>query len=137
MEDIRQFLSSGIVQLLQLQAAEGAFYAAWAAVNAGGQTASLDWDNDGVPNGVEFFMNVAPGFTANPAVVGGAVTWPNGGNMPSSAYGTQFVVQRSADLVNWNNVPESDPNLSNDAGSVSYILTGADRLFVRFKVLLD
>ena len=137
LEDIRQVLSSGIVQLLQLQAAEGAFYAAWAAVNAGGQTASLDWDNDGVPNGVEFFMNVAPGFTANPAVVGGAVTWPNGGNMPSSAYGTQFVVQRSADLVNWNNVPERDPNLSNNAGSVSYILTGADRLFVRFKVLLD
>jgi hypothetical protein len=112
-------------------------YASWATVNAGGQAANLDYDNDGVPNGIEYFMNAAPGFTANPSLVGGTVTWPNGNNMPSSGYGSQFVVETSTDLVNWIDVLVSDPNLSNNAGSVSYTLTGADRLFVRFKVLLD
>jgi hypothetical protein len=126
-----------MVQLLQLQAAEGAFYAPWAAVNAGDQPANLDWDNDGVPNGVEFFMNAAPGFTANPAVVGGMVTWPNGGNMPSSAYGTVFVVQTSTDLVNWTDVPGTDPKLVNTSGSISYTLTGTGKQFARLKVLLD
>ena len=112
-------------------------YASWATDNAGGQAANLDYDNDGVPNGIEYFMNAAPGFTANPSLVGGTVTWPNGGNMPSSGYGSQFVVETSTDLVNWIDVLVSDPNLSNNAGSVSYTLIGADRLFVRFKVLLD
>ena len=112
-------------------------YASWATDNAGGQAANLDYDNDGVPNGIEYFMNAAPGFTANPSLVGGTVTWPNGGNMPSSGYGSQFVVETSTDLVNWIDVLVSDPNLSNNPGSVSYTLTGADRLFVRFKVLLD
>jgi trans-2-enoyl-CoA reductase len=46
-------------------------------------------------------------------------------------------VETSTDLVNWIDVLVSDPNLSNNAGSVSYTLIGADRLFVRFKVLLD
>ncbi|MCX6880550.1 MAG: hypothetical protein NTW21_43105 [Verrucomicrobia bacterium] len=62
----------------------------------------------------------------------------DGGNIPSSEYGTdkQFVVQTSPDLVNWADVPNdgSDPNLSNNAGAVSYTLPpGAigGKLFVR------
>ena len=110
-------------------------YASWAADNAGGQTADLDYDNDGVTNGVEFFMNAAPGFTANPALVDSTVTWPNGGNIPSSAYGSQFVVQTSTDLVDWVDVPGTgDANLANISGSVSYTVTGSGKQFVRLKV---
>ena len=42
-------------------------------------------------------MNAAPVFTANPGLDGSRkITWTNGGNIPRSAYGTQFVVQVSA-----------------------------------------
>jgi hypothetical protein len=107
----------------------------WAQTNSGGQTANLDWDNDGVSNGVEFFMNSEAGFTANPGLVGNTVTWPNGGNIPSSAYGSEFVVQTSTDLVNWTDVPGTgDANLANTSGSVSYTVTGSGKQFVRLKV---
>jgi hypothetical protein len=110
-------------------------YASWAADNAGGQTADLDYDIDGVSNGVEFFMNADLSFTANPGLVGNTVTWPNGGNIPSSAYGSEFVVQTSTDLVNWTDVPGTgDANLANASASVAYTVTGSGKQFVRLKV---
>jgi hypothetical protein len=107
-------------------------YAGWATDYAGDQTANLDWDNDGVPNGVEYFMNATAGFTANPGLVGNTVTWPNGGNIPSTDYGTQFVVQTSTDLVIWEDVGEG--NLDTNDGSLSYTVSGPDKQFVRLKV---
>jgi hypothetical protein len=95
-------------------------YASWATDNAGGQAANLDYDNDGVTNGVEFFMNAASGFTANPGLVGNTVTWPNGGNIPSSEYGSQFEVQTSTDLANWSAVASDDITLSNTAGALTW-----------------
>ena len=118
---------------------EASGYASWAATNAGGQAANLDANNDGVANGVAYFMNVT-GLTTNPAIDGtGKVTWPNGGNIPSSEYGAdkQFVVQTSSNLQTWDNVPATgDPKLSNQSGSVSYTLTLTDPgpRFVRLKV---
>ena len=111
-------------------------YGSWNIANAGGQAANLDYDNDGVSNGVEYFMNSAAGFTANPGLVGNTVTWANGGNIPSSAYGSQFVVQISTDLTNWTDVPGTgDANLANTSGSVAYTLSGAGKKFVRLKVV--
>ena len=117
----------------------GPTYASWATANAGGQTANLDWDNDGVPNGVEFFMNAAPGFTANPSFVGNTVTWTNGGNIYRKDYGTQFVVQTSNDLATWEDVAEGDldTNTNGPAGSLSYSVdpaNGPAKQFVRLKV---
>jgi hypothetical protein len=109
-------------------------YSSWATTNAGGQAANLDYDNDGVSNGIEYFMGAAAGFTANSGLAGNTVTWPNGGNIPSSAYGTVFVVQTSTDLVNWTDVPGTDPNLVNTSGSVAYTVTGTGKKFVRLKV---
>jgi hypothetical protein len=112
-------------------------YATWGITYAGGQAANLDYDNDGVSNGIEYFMNAAPGYTANPALGGNTVTWPNGGNIPSSAYGTQFMVQTSSDLVSWTDVPANDSGLNNTASSLSYVVSGASRQFVRLKVTVD
>ncbi|RPJ30246.1 MAG: hypothetical protein EHM17_17070 [Verrucomicrobiaceae bacterium] len=113
-------------------------FATWASTNAGGQAANLDWDNDGVSNGVEFFMDAAPGFTANPGLNGlKAVTWPNGGNIPSSAYGTQFVVEVSTDLESWEDVSlgNLDENTDGPGGSLSYTVSGpGDKQFARLKV---
>jgi hypothetical protein len=114
-------------------------FATWATTNAGGQAANLDWDNDGVPNAVEFFMNAAPGFTPNPGPVDNTVTWINGGNIPSSAYGTAFVVQSSVDLVTWTDVPGNDSNLVNTSNSVAYTfsVSGVGKQFIRLKLTLN
>jgi hypothetical protein len=120
-----------VVDLVSLVASPS--YASWATDNAGSQAANLDWDNDGVSNGVEFFMGSALGFTANPGLDGSnKVTWINGGNIPRSAYGTKFVVQTSTDLTTWEDVTEQ--NLETNDGSLSYILSGSEKQFVRLKV---
>lgn len=115
-------------------------YASWNGANAGGQTADLDYDLDGVKNGVEYFMNAPAGFTASPSVVVvGAtrtVTWTNGGNIPASAYGTQFVVQTSTDLVIWTDVPSGSLTTNTDGpgGTLTYTLTGTGKSFARLQV---
>jgi hypothetical protein len=73
-----------------------------------------------VTNGVEFFMNAAPGVTANPGLVDNTVTWPNGGNILSAAYGSQFVVQTSTNLANWSDVASGDINIRNTAGALTW-----------------
>ena len=114
-------------------------FSAWAATNAGSQAANLDYDNDGVLNGIEYFMNAAPGFTANPAFVGNTVNWTNGGNIPSSQYGTQFVVQISSNLVDWEDVPKENLSSNTDGplGSLSYTAAGTGKQFVRLKVMAN
>ena len=112
-------------------------YGAWNGANAGGQGPDLDWDNDGVPNGVEYFMNAAAGFTAAPVLNGSnTITWSNGGKIPASAYGSQFVVQTSGDLVIWSDVPAGNlaANTDGPGGALTYTLTGPGRRFVRLKV---
>jgi hypothetical protein len=111
-------------------------YLAWSPANAGGQLPDLDYDGDGVSNGIEFFMNSAPGFTALPGVSGSSVTWPNGGNLPPSAYGMQFLLESSSDLSFWSAVEAGDPGLSNAAGALSYTLpAAAGKVFVRLVVI--
>ncbi|MES2438772.1 MAG: hypothetical protein V4584_06890 [Verrucomicrobiota bacterium] len=112
--------------------AAGPTYASWASTHAGSQTANLDFDNDGTSNGVEYFMNSASGFTANPGLVGGTVTWINGGNISSAAYGSLFFVQTSSNLVSWTNVPLA--GVVNAAGSVSYTPSASGSNFVRLVV---
>jgi autotransporter-associated beta strand protein len=128
-------VSGGIGQQAVLTSAAG--YSSWATANVGGDAADLDTDSDGVKNGVEYFMNAAAGFTANPGIVSGAITWPNGGNIPASAYGTQFVIQTSGDLSIWTEVPVGSltTNSNGPSGSLTYTLpTGSAKLFVRLKV---
>ncbi|MCP5546869.1 MAG: hypothetical protein H7A50_05785 [Akkermansiaceae bacterium] len=109
-------------------------YASWASTNVGGQEPSEDFNGDGVSNGIAYFMDDTGAITL-PGIVGGAVAWTNGGNISSSAYGSEFLVQTSDDLVVWDDIEDTDPNLTNTAGSVSYSLpTGETKIFVRLKV---
>ncbi|MEO5715854.1 MAG: autotransporter-associated beta strand repeat-containing protein [Luteolibacter sp.] len=125
----------------KIQVGAPAGYAGWAASHGTSAIPSEDTDSDGVANAVEYFMNAAAGFTTNPPVVVSAgpvrtVTWTNGGNIPASAYGTQFWVQTSTDLVSWTDVPTGSLTTNTDGpgGSITYTLTGTDKSFARLKV---
>jgi hypothetical protein len=112
--------------------ATGGDYAAWAAANgATGQTPGQDHDNDGVENGIEYFMGESgSSFTAMPGLdATNTVSWP-----ASAAYQGTYEVQTSTDLVNWTNV---DPRPTPSGGSLSYTLpSGAPggKSFVRLLV---
>ena len=111
-------------------------YANWAAVNAGGQAADLDFDLDGVPNGVEYFMGqTGSAFTANPGLVGGKVTWPRD---PTAAASFKVQVSESLAVGEWTDVSPSDPNLDLTIPTqITFTLpTNSVRKFCRLQVIL-
>jgi hypothetical protein len=113
-------------QLVEVPAADD--YAAWATAN-GATTAELDHDNDGVENGVEYFMGqTGSSFTAmNGLNATNTIIWP-----ASATYEGTYEVQTSPDLVTWTNVsPKPVPS----GGNLSYTLpTGEVKLFLRLLV---
>jgi hypothetical protein len=87
-------------------------YNAWTAANAGGQSADIDHDGDGVPNGIEYFMGATGSTsTAIPPIMhtGGVITWtwPYDPAAPAS-----YKFQLSVDLIDWTaTVAPPDPNI--------------------------
>lgn len=109
-------------------------YALWASLHAHNQTEDQDYNHDGVENGIAYFMNNT-GIITLPGIVGGKITWPNGGTLAATAYGTEFKVQTSPDLASWADIPTGDANLTNLAASVAYTIpTGQGKRFVRLCV---
>jgi len=113
---------------LQLYKVPTSGYATWASANAGGQAANLDYDHDGMPNGVEYFMGAAPGFTANPGVINGKVTWPHLNAV------TSFKVQVSTDLTTWTDAAPGDVDLSVPTQVTYTFPPGASKRFCRLLV---
>ena len=115
-------------------------YSAWQSANgAGVQTVDQDHDNDGVKNGIEYFLGGTAnttGFTALPGPVAGAVTWPKAATY-TGTFGTGFKVQSSTDLINWTDAAAgAGAGQVNIVGNnVTYTLpTGAGKTFVRLLV---
>jgi hypothetical protein len=103
----------------------GTSYATWASANAAGQAANLDYNNNGVANGVEWFT----GLTSNPSLVSNSITWPRASG---TATATSVYVQTSPDLVTWTN---RTGNLNTASGAITYSLpTGLSKNFVRLNV---
>ena len=127
--------------LTVVSTAGGGGYQDWANNNVGGAGINVDSNGDGVENGIAYFYNNG-GIITLPGVVGGAVTWTNGGNIPASGYGTQFRVETSTDLVTWTPVDVGDLTANTDgpAGSLTYTLPPGvigGRIFVRLAVNPD
>jgi autotransporter-associated beta strand protein len=102
-------------------------FASWAAANAPGQSPGDDHDNDGVKNGVEYFMGQSgSSFTSNPGLdETHKIIWPK-----DTAFNGTWEVETSPDLINWTNVAATDLGTS-----VEYTLPGGmGTLFVRLVV---
>lgn len=80
-------------------------YSSWATTNGAGTNLNDDHDNDGVANGIEYFIGGptgnTTGFTPLPSVVNNSgtlsVTWTKAAGY-TGTYGTDFVVETSATL---------------------------------------
>jgi hypothetical protein len=104
-------------------------FSAWATANAPGQTADQDHDNDGVKNGIEYFMGQSgSSFTAMPGLdATNTVTWAM-----DPAYVGTYEVQTSSNLGTWTNVT---PRPVPAGGNLSYLLPpGLGIQFVRLLV---
>lgn len=114
----------------------GSPYQIWATANAGGQSASEDFDHDGVANGLRYFMGVAGTISgANPPVVTAGsirtVTWPRD---PAAAV-SSWKVQVSDDLATWNDIIPPDASIdTTDPTKVVYTLPGGVKQFCRLSV---
>ncbi len=98
------------------------------------QAANLDFDGDGISNGVEFFMGT-PGdvFTVNPGISAGTVTWPRA----SGTLITSFKVEVSTDLTTWTDATVTYPGSVSapSNGPVTFTLpSGPTSLFIRLNV---
>ncbi len=107
-------------------------FATWSLTNSPGQTASQDYDNDGLSNGIEFFMGTpgnAP--TPSPALVNGTITWPRATGRSISSFGV--VISSDLGISDPWHAPTPGPTITTT--QVSYSLpNGQGRIFSRLFV---
>jgi hypothetical protein len=110
----------------------GSAYATWADTYAGGGMAGEDYNNDGVQNGIAYFMGMN-GLATHPGVAGGTVTWPR----DPAATITSFRVQVSDNLAAWTDIVPPHASIDTSVPArVTYTLpTGAARKFCRLVVV--
>jgi autotransporter-associated beta strand protein len=131
------YAAAGGNQVILTKAASSG-YTGWANANgATGQTVDQDHDNDGVKNGIEYFMGESGNtFTSTPALnASNVITWTMG-DAYNGVYGTDYRVQTSSDLTIWEPVAVGDVTIDNTAPgkSLTYTLTGSGKRFVRLVV---
>jgi uncharacterized repeat protein (TIGR02543 family) len=98
------FTGSGVINVVPYVAPSG--FATWQAANSTTGGLNEDHDNDGVANGVEWFLGGnadTTGFTPLPGITNTAgtltVTWTQSADYPGT-YGTDFRLETSATLAN-------------------------------------
>ena len=130
---------------LKLKVAAGSTYNAWASTNGvSGQAATLDHDNDGVANGIEYFLvgpsAVSTGFTPLPAIttVGAtrSITWVKAADYTGS-YGTDFIVETSTTLATGSWTTETlGGTVTISGNNVTYTFpAGSEKKFARLGVV--
>lgn len=116
-------------------------YEAWKLANATTGGFDADHDNDGVPNGIEYFLGGTgdtTGFTALPGIdtLNRTITWTMDSSYDGD-YGVDHVVETSATLEGtWTQaaVGTGPGMVTLDGYNVKYTFPGADVIFVRLKV---
>ena len=114
----------------------------WRTLNgAGSQTLGDDHDNDGVSNGIEYFLGgsagITTGFTPLPAPTPAGstfkITWIKGPGYIGT-YGTHFQVETSATLTNPWIVEAVGVNVTDTPTSVTFTFPVGTKNFARLKV---
>ncbi len=122
-------------------------YASWASTNTAGANLADDHDNDGVSNGIEYFLGGpagnTTGFTTLPSVVKAldgtlSVTWPKGLNY-AGVYSTDYVVETSATLTGvWTAETTGGGNITDSSTEVKFTFPGgptySGKNFARLRV---
>lgn len=118
-------------------------YSSWAGVNGAGANLNDDHDNDGVPNGVEYFLGGptgnTTGFTALPGVTNTAgtlsVTWVMGSGY-AGVYNTDFTVETSDTLTGTWTTESAPGNVTISGSNVTYTFPAplGTKRFARLKV---
>ncbi|MCX6880151.1 MAG: hypothetical protein NTW21_41065, partial [Verrucomicrobia bacterium] len=138
-DDGQEFMLDNIVTLVDTPTAG---YAAWQATNGATGTINEDHDNDGVPNGIEYFLGGntnTTGFTALPGVSnsGGtlSVPWTKGTGY-TGTYGTDYFVETSATLTGTWTAEASPGNVTITGSDVTFTFPSplGSRKFARLKV---
>ena len=105
-------------------------YDSWKTANVGGQGPLLDFDNDGVKNGVEYFFGTTgSSFTLNPQPnAAGKISFPH----PAATPGASYKVFTSTNLTTWTDVTTSTVI---EPGFITYTLpSGQGEIFARLQV---
>ena len=119
-------------------------FATWQTLNGASGTLTADHDNDGVPNGIEYFVGGPNGKTTGqttlPSILNSSgtlsITWIKGTGYPG-VYGSDYLIETTTTLTGtW--TPETvGVNVTLTGNNVTYTFpaTSGDRRFVRLKVM--
>ena len=125
---------------LKLVPVSGGGYASWKTANSTAGTIDQDHDNDGVKNGVEYFLfgsTDTTGFTALPGVTNTAgtlsVTWTKAASY-TGTYNTDFVVETSSTLTGVWTTETLGVNVTITGNNVKYTFPAGTVNFARLKV---
>ena len=139
-DDTRFSGADGVIEVTTGPAGQG--FASWAAANGTNGSIGQDHDQDGVPNGVEYFLGgtngVTTGVTTLPGVTDNAgnltVTWTMAADY-AGTYATNFVVETSATLGGAWTPAALGTNVTIVGRNVTYTFPGnSPRSFVRLAV---
>jgi autotransporter-associated beta strand protein len=116
-------------------------FATWQTNNSPGGTFSGDHDNDGVPNGIEYFLggtSNTTGQTPLPSIVESSgtlsITWTKApGHL--GTYGTDFVIESSDTLTGVWTIELLGVNVTANGNTFTYTFPTSTRRFARLKVM--
>jgi hypothetical protein len=119
-------------------------FATWQTLNGASGTIAADHDNDGVPDGIEYFVGGPNGNTTGqttlPSIINSSgtlsITWIKGTGYPG-VYGSDYLIETTATMTGtW--TPETvGVNVTLTGNNVTYTFPAAagNRRFVRLKVM--
>lgn len=117
-------------------------FTTWQSLNGTSGTIASDHDNDGVPDGIEYFLGgtsnttgqtVLPGITNTSGTL--SITWTKSATYPG-VYGTDFVIETSTTLTGMWTTETVGENVAITGNNVTYTFpSGGNRRFVRLKVI--
>ena len=115
----------------------------WQSLNGSTGTIADDHDNDGVPDGIEYFVGGPNGNTTGqtplPAITNNSgtlsITWTAGPGYPG-VYGTDFIVETSTTLTGTWTTETLGVNVTVNGNNITYTFQASEtRRFVRLRIM--